>query len=72
MFHQDMFSHLRNGEDGGEKSQQIVCFRMRLAGMDLERRNKTDLLHWPPCFSGRLDGWVPRECPLELGVGITG
>jgi hypothetical protein len=43
-----------------------------MAGVDLERRDSVDLLCRPPCFSGRLGGWVPRECLLELGVGITG
>lgn len=80
MFCQDLLSSLGMRAESEERSQNRVCYRAgnETGGLGVEgRREREDLkliyLLWcPPCFSGRLGQWVPRECLLELGVGTTG
>lgn len=45
--------------------------------LELEERRESknlklaDPFCWPRCFSSRLDWQVPRECLLELEMGLT-
>ena len=56
----------------------MVCHRAgyETGALDLEERSNSEnlklvyLFHWPTCFSGKLNQWVPREGVLDWVLGL--
>lgn len=58
------------GQKGGE--QDLPLGTRAESDRRPDRRNWNHLLRWLRCFFGRLSWCVPRECLLELELGIKG
>lgn len=80
VFLQELICALGPGPESEEKPPQVVCSR---AGDEIEELDVEDRgdawglkvayqLHWPVCFSGRLDWYVPREFLLGLVAELIG